>query len=91
MFVVGDLALKIFDAMILKRKISTSCNLDVKILETSNDGLVLRIMENIVSKNSLQLITDFANKHKLNILLDSGAYFISTQILAPSEPSYLSE
>ena len=88
---VGDVALKIFDAMILKRKIGTSCNIDVKILETSKDGLVLRIMENIVSKNSLELITDFVNQHKLNILLDSGAYFISTQILAPSEPNYLSE
>jgi hypothetical protein len=89
--VVGDVTLKMFDAMILKREIGTSCNIDVKILETLEDGLVLRIMENIVNSNSLELITDFVNKHNLNILLDNGVYFISKQILAPSEPIYLSE
>jgi hypothetical protein len=88
---VGDVALKMFDAMILKREIGTSCKIDVKILETLKDGLVLRIMENIVNRNSLALITDFVNQHQLNMLLDNGVYFISKQILAPSEPRYLSE
>lgn len=88
---VGDVTLRMFDAMILKRKIGTSCNIDAKIIETSKDGLVLRIMENIVNKNSLTLISDFVNQLKLNILLDNGVYFISSQLLVPSEPNYLSE
>jgi hypothetical protein len=88
--VVGDEELKMFDAMILKREIVRNCNLDVRILETFKDGLVLRI-ENIVSRNSLSLITDFVNKHRLNMLFDNGVYFISREILAPSEPAYLSE
>jgi hypothetical protein len=80
-----------FDAMILKREMGKSCNVDVKILETLKDGLILRIMENIINKNSLVLITDFVDKHKLNMLFDNGVYFISNQLIAPSEPTFLSE
>ncbi len=86
----GDLLLKMFDAMILKREIVTTCSIDVKILETLKDGLVLRV-ENIVNKNSIELITDLVNKHQLNMLVDNGLYFISEETLAPSEPTYLSE
>jgi hypothetical protein len=80
-----------FDAMILKREMGKSCNVEVKILETMKDGLILRITENIINKNSLVLITDFVNKHKLNMLFDSGVYFISNQLIVPSEPTFLSE
>jgi hypothetical protein len=65
---VGDVTLKMYDAMVLKREIGTSCNLDAKILETLKDGFVLRIMENMVNENSLEVITDFVNKHELNML-----------------------
>jgi len=82
--------MKMFDAMILKREIVKKYNIDVKILETFRDGLVLRI-ENIVNKTSFKSITEFANKHQLNILLENDVYFISTEILAPSEPTYLAE
>ena len=77
--------------MILKREMGKSCNVEVKILETMKDGLILRITENIINKNSLVLITDFVNKHKLNMLFDSGVYFISNQLIIPSEPTFLSE
>jgi hypothetical protein len=76
--------------MILKREIVRNYNVDVKILETFKDGLVLRI-ENMVNRASLALITDFVRKNQLNMLLDNDVYFISKEILAPSEPSYLSE
>jgi hypothetical protein len=88
---VGDVTLKMYDAMVLKREIGASCKIEAKILETSKDGFVLRIMENMVNENSLGAITDFVNKHELNILFDNGVYFISNQILTPSEPIYLSE
>ena len=87
---VGDEELKMFDAMILKREIVRNYNIDVKILETFKDGLVLRI-ENMVNGTSLALITDFVSKNQLNMLLDNDVYFISKEILAPSEPTYLSE
>jgi hypothetical protein len=88
---VGDVELRMFDAMILKREMGKSCNVDVKILETIRDGLVLRVTENIINNTSLALITDFVKKHKLNILFDNGVYFISNQTIAPSEPTFLSE
>lgn len=87
----GDVTLKIYDAMVLKREIGTSCKIDAKILETMKDGFIIRIMENSVNENSLEAIIDFVNKHELNMLFDSGVYFISNQIIAPLEPIYLSE
>jgi hypothetical protein len=88
--VVGDEELKMFDAMILKREIVRNYNIDVKILETFKDGLVLRI-ENIVNMTSLALLTDFVSKHQLNMLSENDGYFVSKESLVPSEPSYLSE
>ena len=82
--------MKMFNAMILKREIMRNCSLDVKIIETFKDGLVLRI-EKIVDMTSLALIRDFVSKHQLNMLLEDDVYFISNQILAPSELAYLSE
>jgi hypothetical protein len=87
----GDVTLKIYDAMMLKREIGTNCKIDANILETLKDGFVIRIMENSVNENSLEAIIDFVNKHELKMLFDSGVYFISNQILAPLEPIYLSE
>jgi hypothetical protein len=78
------MVLKIFDAMLFKREIGTNCSLDVKMLDTLNDGLVLSIEQNLVNSNSLVFITDFVNQHKLSLLLDSERYFISTNVLAPS-------
>ena len=69
----------------------TNCSVDVKILDTSKNGLILRIMENTVDGISLELIRDFVSQHKLNILLDNGVYFISKESLSPYEPVYLSE
>ena len=87
----GDVTLNVFDAMILKREMQTNCSVDVKILDTSKNGLILRIMENTVDGISLELIRDFVSQHKLNILLDNGVYFISKESLSPYEPVYLSE
>ena len=66
-----------------KREIGTSCRLDVKMLDTTNDGFVLTIEKNSVNSSNLPLITDFVNQHKLRLLLDSERYFISTSALTP--------
>lgn len=78
--------LRIFDAMIFKREIGNNCSVDVKIIDTLHDGLVLRITENSVDENVLDFITDFVNQHKLELLLDNECYFISTKVLKPSDP-----
>ena len=83
--------MNVFDAMVLKREMQKNCSVDVKILDTSKDGIVLRIMENMVDKQSLELLSDFVSQHKLNLLLDNGVYIISKKILCPYQPTYLSE
>jgi len=75
--------LKISEAMLFKRKIGSSLSLDVKMLDTINDGIVLTIEKNSINSSNLPLITDFVNQNKLRLLLDSGRYFISTSMLTP--------
>ncbi len=70
-----------------KREIGSSCSLDVKMLDTLKDGIVLTIEQDLVDSSNLALITDFVNQHNLSLLLDSERYFISTQALKPSRLS----
>ncbi len=76
--------LKISEAMNFKSEIKKTCNLDVKMLETSNDGLILTVSKRLVNSDSLQSITAFVNDHKLNLMSEFGIYYISTQILEPA-------
>ena len=75
--------LEMFEAMVFKRKIGTSCCVDVKMLDTIKDGIVLSIEQNLVNSNNLIFIKDFVNEHKLSLLLDSERYYISTNAIAP--------
>ena len=75
--------LKISEAMIYKRKIGSGCSLNVKMLDTIKDGIVLSIEQHLVNSNALEFITDFVNQHKLSLLLDSEHYFISSNVLKP--------
>jgi hypothetical protein len=74
---------KIFEAMVFKREIGTNCSLDIEMLDTINDGIVLSIDKNLVNSNNLSFITDFVSQHNLSLLLDSERYFISSSALAP--------
>jgi hypothetical protein len=76
--------MNVFDAMLFKRELGSSCSIDVKMLDTLNDGFVLSIEQNLVNSNDLVFITNFVNQHKLSLLLDSERYFISTNALTPS-------
>jgi hypothetical protein len=76
--------LKMFEAMVFKREIGTSCSLDVKMLDTPKDGIVLSIEQDQVNNGTLVFLNDFVNQHKLSLLLDSERYFISTNVLQPS-------
>jgi hypothetical protein len=79
--------LKIFEAMVFKREIGTSCSLEVKMLDTLKDGIVLTFEQNAVNNEDLVYIRDFVNQHNLSLLLDSECYFISTNALKPSSLS----
>ena len=79
--------MKIFQAMVFKREIGTSCSLDVKMLDTEKDGVVLTFNQSAVNSNDLVYIKDFVTSHNLSLLLDSECYFISTNELKPSSLS----
>ena len=70
--------------MVFKRAIADSGSLNVKMLDTITDGIVLSIDQNLVNNDGLLFIKDFVNEHKLSLLLDSERYFISTSVLTPS-------
>ena len=76
--------MKIFEAMVFKRAIAASCSLNVKMLDTITEGIVLSIDQNLVNNDGLLFIKDFVNEHNLSLLLDSERYFISTNVLTPS-------
>jgi hypothetical protein len=76
--------MKIFEAMVFKREIGSSCSLDVKMLETQKDGIILTIEQNLVNATNLDFIKEFVNEHKLSLLLESDCYFISTNVLKPN-------
>jgi hypothetical protein len=79
--------MKIFEAMVFKREIGSSCSIDVKMLDTLKDGIVLTIEQHLVNSNNLIYIKDFVSQHNLSLLLDSECYFISTDALEPSSLS----
>jgi hypothetical protein len=76
--------MKIFEAMVFKREIGTTCSLDVKMLETQKDGIILTVERNLVNASNLNFLKEFVNQHKLSLLLESDCYFISTCVLKPS-------
>jgi len=76
--------MKIFEAMVFKREIGTSSSLDVKMLDTVKDGIVLTFDQSAVNNIDLVYIKDFVTQHNLSLLLDSECYFISTNVLKPS-------
>jgi hypothetical protein len=76
-----------FEAMVFKREIGASCSLDVKMLDTPKDGIVLSIEQEQVNNSVLVFLNDFVNQHKLSLLLDSERYFISSNVLKPSSLS----
>ena len=65
------------EAMKFKRKIQTSCNIDVKMLDTAEDGLVLFIERRILNTESYKLLADFAIQNALSLQLDIGNFIIS--------------
>jgi hypothetical protein len=70
--------------MVFKREIGAGSSLNVKMLETYKDGLVLTFEQNAVNSDDLEFIKKFVSQHNLSLLLDSESYFISTNVLKPS-------
>jgi hypothetical protein len=71
------------EAMKFKREIQTSCNIDVKMLDTAEDGLILYVERKTLNADSYKLLADFAAENELSLQLDIGNFIISTHALTP--------
>jgi hypothetical protein len=71
------------EAMKFKREIQTSCNIDVKMLDTAEDGLILYVERKTLNADSYKLLADFAAENELSPQLDIGNFIISTHALTP--------
>jgi hypothetical protein len=70
------------EAMKFKIKIKTDCGIDIKMLDTAEDGIVLYVERNTLDAASLKLLADFAAENQLNMQLGSGNFIISTHALS---------
>jgi hypothetical protein len=77
------LTLNISEAMRFKRQIKTVCTIDVNMLDTAEDGLVLCVERKTIDISAYKLLADFAAKNELSLQLDIGNFIISKHALAP--------
>jgi hypothetical protein len=71
------------EAMKFKREIQTSCYIDVKMLDTAEDGVVLYVDRKSLDAGSYKLLADFVAQNGLSLQLEIGNFLISTHALTP--------
>ena len=69
--------MNMFDAMRFKRRIQTSCGIDVKMLDMAEEGFVLYVERRTLNTESYKLLADFATQNALSLQLDIGNFIIS--------------
>lgn len=70
-------------AMKFKREIQTSCSVDVKMLDTAEDGIVLYVERKTIDQGAYKLLANFATENSLSLQLEVGNFIISTHALTP--------
>lgn len=76
------LTLNMSEAIRFKRAIQTNCNIDVKMLDIAEAGLVLFVERKTLNNESYKLLADFATQNELSLQLDIGNFIISTHPLS---------
>ena len=69
--------MNISEAMKFKREIQTVCGVDVKMLDTAEDGIVLYVEKETLKVGSYKLLADFIAQKELSLQLEVGNYIIS--------------
>jgi len=69
--------------MKFKREIQTTCGVEVKMLDTAEDGIMLYVERQNLNVGSYKLLADFAAQKELSLQLDIGNFIISTHPLPP--------
>ena len=72
-------------AMKIKRQIQECCNIEAKMEDLPEIGLVLTIERSELDKDSYKLLADYAAENNLNLKLELGRFIISNQALTPSK------
>jgi len=78
---LDDLTLNVSEAMKFKREIQTTCGIDVKMLDTAEDGIILYVERETLKVGSYKLLADFAAQKELSLQLEIGNFVISTHPL----------
>ncbi|HMK94550.1 MAG TPA: hypothetical protein VK536_04025 [Candidatus Limnocylindrales bacterium] len=74
--------MNISEAMKFKREIQTTCGIDVKMLDTAEDGIILYAERAALNVGSYKLLADFAEQKELSLQLEVGNFIISTHPLS---------
>ena len=74
--------MNISEAIQLKREIQASCEIEVKMLDTAEDGFVLFVERKALDVGRYKLLADFVAKKGLNLQLDLGNFMISNHALS---------
>ena len=74
--------MNISEAMKFKREIQTTCGIDVKMLDTAEDGIVLYVERETLNVGSYKLLADFVAQKELSLQLEVGNFIISTNSLS---------
>lgn len=81
LLIVVDRILNVSEAIKFKIKIQKTCGINMNMLDTKEDGFVLRIERKTLNANSYKLLADFADQEALNLLLEAGDFILSTHPL----------
>jgi hypothetical protein len=75
--------MNISEAMKLKTKIQASCGIDLKMLDTAEDGFVLYIERKAIGIDQYKLLADYTAQNYLSLQLDIGNFIVSKNALPP--------
>jgi hypothetical protein len=83
---LDELRLNLSNAMKFKGEIQTSCGIEVKMLDTKENGFVLYVERKTLGADLYKLLADFVAKKELSLQLEVGNFLISDHPLAPVDP-----
>jgi hypothetical protein len=86
---LDELSLNLSHAMKFKHEIQTNCGIEVKMLDTKEDGFVLYVERKSLGADLYKLLADFVAQKELNLQLEVGNFIISNHpLLSPDPKNY---
>jgi hypothetical protein len=80
-----EVLLNISEAMKFKKEINSTCGIEMNMLDTKEDGLVLWVERKTLDTRSYKTLADYATQKELSLLLEAGNLIISTHPLPSRE------